>query len=244
MRTLDQLLRSAADPAQPFVTYYDLATGERVELSSTTTANWVAKTSNFLVDELDAGPGTRIRIGLPSHWLRIVWILSAWNVGAAVVDAAADIGVSGPELVADEAVRVAASLRPMGTRFAVAPEGFLDLGAEVPGHGDRFVALDPPEPSTLAVDLDGSSHTHGELLASVSPEAARRLVTPGPLARDVELVVAAGLGGGSLVIVSSATDEQIARVGAQEAARIDWVDPLHSTMPRRQSVRQPQQPEQ
>ena len=86
MRTLDQLLRSAADPSQPLVTYYDMATGERVELSTTTTANWVAKTSNFLVDDLDAAPGTRIRIGLPSHWLTTVWILSAWNVGAAVVD--------------------------------------------------------------------------------------------------------------------------------------------------------------
>ena len=72
MKTLDQLLRAAPDPSQPLLTYYDMATGERVELSSTTTANWVAKTSNFLVDDLDAEPGTRIRIGLPSHWLTAV----------------------------------------------------------------------------------------------------------------------------------------------------------------------------
>ncbi len=135
-----------------------MATGERVELSTTTTANWVAKTSNFLVDDLDAAPGSRIRIGLPSHWLTTVWILSAWNVGAAVVDRAADIGLSGPDLVADEPARVAASLRPLGGRFQEPPTGFLDLGAEVPGHGDHFVALDPPEPSTLALDLDG----HGQ----------------------------------------------------------------------------------
>jgi uncharacterized protein (TIGR03089 family) len=218
VRTLDQLLRGAPDPSQPLVTYYDLATGERVELSTTTTANWVAKTSNFLVDELDAGPGTRIRIGLPSHWLTMVWLLSAWNVGAAVADAAADIGVSGPDLVADEPVRVAASLRPLGGRFAQPPAGFLDLGAEVPGHGDHFVALDPPDPATPALDLAGSMATHGDLLGSVAADPRRRLVVPGDLRRDADLITAACLGGGSVVIVASATPEQISRVGQQEGA--------------------------
>ena len=218
MKTLDQLLRAAADPSQPLVTYYDMATGERVELSTTTTANWVAKTSNFLVDELDAEPGTRIRIGLPSHWLTTVWALSAWNVGAAIVDHGADIGLSGPDLVAEEPQRVAASLRPLGGRFVDAPAGFLDLGAEVPGHGDHFVALDPPDPSTLALDLEGTLSTHADLLASVTPDPARRLVVPGDIRRDAELITAACLGGGSLVIVASATPEQISRVGAQEGA--------------------------
>ena len=218
MKTLDQLLRASADPSQPLVTYYDMATGERVELSTTTTANWVAKTSNFLVDDLDAGPGTRLRIGLPSHWLTTVWILSAWNVGAAIVDHAADIGLSGPDLVADESQRVAASLRPLGGRFPTPPAGFLDLGAEVPGHGDHFIALDPPEPSTLALELDGTASTHADLLESVAPDSARRLVAPGGIRRDAGLIAAACLGGGSLVIVASATPEQISRVSAQEGA--------------------------
>ena len=218
MRTLDQLLRTANDPSQPLVTYYDMATGERVELSTTTTANWVAKTSNFLVDDLDAAPGSRIRIGLPSHWLTTVWILSAWNVGAAVVDDAADIGLSGPDLVADEPQRVAASLRPLGGRFTEPPTGFLDLGAEVPGHGDHFVALDPPAPETLALDVEDTTSTHADLLASVVPDGARRLVVPGSIRRDAELIAAACLGGGSLVIVASATPEQVSRVSAQEGA--------------------------
>lgn len=220
MKTLDQLLRAAPDPAQPFITYYDLSTGERIELSTITTANWVAKTSNFLVDELDAEPGTRIRIGLPSHWLTSVWILSAWNIGAAVVDHSADIGLSGPDLVADEPHRLAASLRPLGGRFANPPAGFLDIGAEVPGHGDRFVALDPPQPSTVALDLDGSKRTHLDLLAAVPPNRARRVVETGTLARDAELLVAACLGGGSLVVVASATPEEISRVAAQEGGEL------------------------
>lgn len=219
MRTLDGLLRTAKDPSQPLVTYYDMATGERVELSTITTANWVAKTSNFLVDDLDAAPGTRIRIGLPSHWLTTVWLLAAWNVGAAVVDHTADIGLSGPDLVADEPQRVAASLRPLGGRFTEPPTGFLDLAAEVPGHGDHFVALDPPQPETLALDLEGTTDTHADLLASVVPHSARRLVVPGSARRDAELIAAACLGGGSIVIVASATPEQVSRVSAQEGAR-------------------------
>ena len=171
--------------------------------SGVTAANWVAKTSNFLVDDLDVEPGTRIRIGLPSHWLRFVWVLSCWSVGAAVVDANADIGLSGPDLVADEPVRLAASLRPLGGRFAEPPTGFLDLGAEVPPHGDVFVALDPPTPETLALDLDGRRATQTELAGSTEPSAERLLVEPGPLSRDVDLVVAAGLGGGSLVVVAA-----------------------------------------
>lgn len=220
MSTLDQLLRRSPDPSQPLVTYYDMASGERVELSTVTTANWVAKTSNFLVDELEAEPGTRIRIGLPSHWLTAVWILSAWNVGATVVDHAADIGVSGPELVADEPVRLAASLRPLGARFAVAPDGFVDLGAEVPGHGDHFVALDAPVSATIAVDLDGTPLTHAELLATAVGSADRRVVAPGPLARDVRLITEACLGGGSVVIVAAATPEQMSHVALQEGGEI------------------------
>ena len=216
MRTLDQLLRASADPSQPLVTYYDMSTGERVELSTTTTANWVAKTSNFLVDELDVEPGARVRIGLPSHWLTMVWILSAWNVGAAIVDHDAAIGVSGPELQADEPHRLAASLRPLGGRFAEAPDGFLDLGAEVPGHGDHFVALDPPTADTVAIDLEGLTATHAVVLTATSPSSARLVVTPGPTARDARLLVAACLGGGSLVVVAGATPDQVARVAAQE----------------------------
>ncbi len=219
MRALDQLLGGVADASLPLLTYYDIATGERVELSGTTTANWVAKTSNFLVDDLDADPSTRVRIGIPTHWLRFVWILSAWNVGAAVVDSAADIGLSGPELEADERHRAAASLRPLGGRFTTEPDGFLDVGAEVPGHGDHFFAAEPPNGETVAVELEGTRRTHADVLTT-TPDNRRVLVEPGTVARDAQLIAAACLGGGSLVIVTSATPADIARVAEQESAQI------------------------
>jgi uncharacterized protein (TIGR03089 family) len=218
--TLDRLLAGLTDPARPFLTYYDDGTGERVELSGVTTANWVAKTSNFLVDDLEAEPGTRVRLGLPSHWLRFVWMLSCWSVGAAVVEADADIGLSGPDLVADESVRVAASLRPLGARFADPPAGFLDIGAEVPPHGDVFVPIDRPGRDTLALDIAGRRATHAELTSSTEPSDERLLVVPGPLRRDVDLLVAAGLGGGSLVVVANASGEQVARLADQERAQV------------------------
>ncbi|MCU0266884.1 MAG: TIGR03089 family protein, partial [Actinomycetia bacterium] len=71
MRTTSGLLADTLhrDPARPLLTHYDDATGERVELSVATTANWVAKTANLLADELDVGPGAVVALALPRHWL-------------------------------------------------------------------------------------------------------------------------------------------------------------------------------
>ena len=135
------------------------------------------------------------------------------------MDTAADIGLSGPELEADERHRVAASLRPLGGRFTTEPEGFIDVGAEVPGHGDHFFAADPPTEATLAIDISGVRRTHAQLLAT--PTDGRRIVVePDTVERDAELIVAACLGGGSLVIVTSATPADLARVAQQESAQI------------------------
>lgn len=102
-RTAADLLRSAlaADPARPLVTFYDDATGERVELSVATFANWVAKTANLLQSDLAAEPGDRLALLLPAHWQSAVWLLACSSVGV-VADvqgdpAAADLVVSGPD---------------------------------------------------------------------------------------------------------------------------------------------------
>src|SRR2546423_15345338 len=78
------LLRTAAgaDSARPFVTFYDDATGERVELSVATLDNWVAKTANLLQDELAVEPGERVAVLLPAHWQAQGWLLACWSVGA------------------------------------------------------------------------------------------------------------------------------------------------------------------
>jgi uncharacterized protein (TIGR03089 family) len=62
---LDALLHT--DRARPLITFYDLGTGERVELSVATTDNWVAKTANLLQDSLGVQAGARITVDLPLH---------------------------------------------------------------------------------------------------------------------------------------------------------------------------------
>jgi uncharacterized protein (TIGR03089 family) len=149
------------DPARPAVTYYDDATGERVELSTATLDNWVAKTANLLVDTLGLVPGDKVAVDLPAHWSTAAILLAAWSAGAEVLLAATADGAPGAatsgvkvafvaadrveEALAEDADEVVAlSLRPLGGRLAHPIAGMLDYAAEVPGHGDRFRAPAPP----------------------------------------------------------------------------------------------------
>ncbi|WP_149179065.1 TIGR03089 family protein [Streptomyces sp. TRM49041] len=207
------LLRSAlaADPARPLVTYYDDATGERVELSVATFANWVAKTANLLQDGLSAEPGERVSLLLPAHWQTAVWLLACASVGV-VADldgdpADADHVVAGPERLDDGLTcggsRLALSLAPLGRRFPTPPAGYDDYAVEVPSQGDRFVPyvpVDPDEPALALRDAAGARKelTGAELVERARADAARRGLEPGArllsgLAWDTWEGVSAGL---------------------------------------------------
>src|SRR3954447_9490736 len=84
--SVPELLRAmvASDPGRPRLTWYG-PDGERIELSARTLENWVAKSANLLMEEFDAGPGTRIAVRLPPHWRTATWLLAAWTVGACAV---------------------------------------------------------------------------------------------------------------------------------------------------------------
>src|SRR3954451_1817329 len=86
------LLASARDrdPSGPLLTHYDDASGERIELSATTLANWVAKSANLLQDEFDVGRGSRVAVALPVHWQTAAVLLAVWSCGATVVDTTAE----------------------------------------------------------------------------------------------------------------------------------------------------------
>ncbi len=181
-RTPADLLRSAlaADPARPLVTFYDDATGERVELSVATFANWVAKTANLLQGDLAAEPGDRLALLLPAHWQSAVWLLACSSVGV-VADvqgdpAAADLVVSGPDTLerarACRGERVALALRPLGGRFPQPPEGFADYAVEVPAQGDRFAPFAPVDPDAPALSVDGVGWTAAQLVARAREDAA------------------------------------------------------------------------
>ncbi|MCX4236191.1 TIGR03089 family protein [Streptomyces ortus] len=174
-RTPADLLRSAlaADPARPLVTFYDDATGERVELSVATFANWVAKTANLLQGELGAEPGERVALLLPAHWQTAVWLLACSSAGVVAQvggDAAdADHVVAGPGQfeagLACSGERVALSLAPLGRRFAQVPGGYVDYAVEVPGQGDVFRPYGPVDPEAAALVVAGAEFSGAEVVA-------------------------------------------------------------------------------
>ncbi|MET9545506.1 TIGR03089 family protein [Streptomyces sp. NPDC006627] len=188
-RTPADLLRSAlaADPGRPLVTFYDDATGERVELSVATFANWVAKTANLLQGDLAAEPGDRAVLLLPAHWQTAVWLLACSSVGV-VADvggdpAAADLVVSGPDTLeaarACSGERVALALRPLGGRFPQPPGGFADYAVEVPGQGDRFAPYAPVDPDAPALAVGGAELSGTGVVERARADAGRLGVTAG-----------------------------------------------------------------
>ena len=185
-RDVPALLRRLLDddPGRPRLTWYGPG-GERVELSAKALDNWVAKTANLLVNELDAGPGSRVAITLPTHWRLVCWLLATWSVGACAVLPGGSAGGSsggssggsaygapgaGTPPSADVLVSAdAAVLATAGTGYAVAvalpalaagygpglPPGAIDAASDVRAQGDVFVPPVLPVPGDPALDLPG-----------------------------------------------------------------------------------------
>jgi uncharacterized protein (TIGR03089 family) len=173
---LDPLLR--ADPVGPRITYYDDATGERIELSTVTLANWAAKTGNLLRDELGAGPASRVAVLLPAHWQTAAVLFGVWWVGAeAVLDGAADMALctSGRLAQADAAVAggevAVLSLDAFGRPAADLPVGVTDYATAVRVHGDQIVPERHPGPALAGRSVD-------EVLVDCQNSAAARGLTP------------------------------------------------------------------
>lgn len=217
------------DPGRPLVTFYDHATDERVELSVTTYANWVAKASGLLVDVADLERGMSLRIDLPPHWLSTVFLGAAWTVGLRVTTAEdPDAVVCGPDGLAVWGPRASAlpvlacSLRPLGVRFAEPlPAGVLDVGVEIWSQPDGFTAWDPPTGDDLATDAltqdglhdltaaVGSALTDGGRLLSVADPAS-----PPGMATFTEPLRR----GGSLVLVRNPDPDRLDDVFDAERA--------------------------
>jgi len=227
MTTFPQVLsRLQRDPGRPLVTFYDDATGERTELSVATWANWVAKVSSLLVDELDVEHGSRLLVDLPAHWLGTVVLGAAWNCGIEVVwDGDADAVVTGPDGVdrwAEEAASipvVASALQPLAGRFPDGvPPGVHDLGVEVWAQPDAFVAF--PEPA--ADDLAVTGTTQAELWRSAA--AGVHLADGGRLLSESNPASPSGLVSlteplahrGSLVLLAHVSEERRERIAADE----------------------------
>jgi uncharacterized protein (TIGR03089 family) len=238
---LSSLLRS--DPARPLVTYYDDATGERVELSVKSFENWVAKTANLLQDELAADPGEHVALWLPTHWQSAVWVFAAAACGVLVshdpaTETPVDLVVCDQESLAaatESGARevVALSLRPMGQGFdEPLPAGVTDYARSALAQGDSFlpvVAVDGDVPFVLAGDR---TFTQRELLERARERAAAaglgenaRLLTDANPADAETLaggVLAAMVTGGSVVLNRHPDRGALDGRAAQEQVTGQW----------------------
>jgi uncharacterized protein (TIGR03089 family) len=174
---LDPMLR--ADPVGPRITYYDDATGERIELSGVTLANWAAKTGNLLRDELGAGPASRVAILLPAHWQTAAVLFGVWWIGAEAVlepGAAADLALCTAERLDEADACVAGgevavlSLDAFGRPAPDLPIGVTDYATAVRVHGDQIVPERHPGPALAGRSVD-------EVLADCERSAAARELT-------------------------------------------------------------------
>jgi uncharacterized protein (TIGR03089 family) len=163
---LDPMLRT--DPVGPRITYYDDATGERIELSGVTLANWAAKTGNLLRDELGAGPASRVAILLPAHWQTAAVLFGVWWIGAeAVLEGDADVALCTGERLDEADARVAG-----GEVAPDLPIGVTDYATAVRVHGDQIVPERHPGPALAGRSVD-------DVLADCERSAAARELTSG-----------------------------------------------------------------
>ena len=194
--------------ARPLLTYYDDATGERVELSAVTTTNWAAKAANLLRDECDVVPGTPVVVLLPAHWQTAAVLLAAWWCGAEVVtepDAAewvlCDGGRVDLALAAEPAGGVVAlSLDAFGKGVAGLPAGVVDFAPEVRLHADEFAPWEPVPDTATAL----AGGTVAEVLADARARASTLGIDPGArVLSTLEWGTLDGLADGLLAVLAS-----------------------------------------
>jgi len=230
---LDPLL--SANPAGPRITYYDDSTGERIELSSVTLANWAAKTANLLRDELGVVPNSRVAVLLPAHWQTAAVLLGVWWAGAEVVppDVAsqgADVALCTGDLLAeaDDAVSggevAVLSLDPFGRAATDLPIGVTDYATSVRVHGDQFI---PDRQSGPAL----SGRSAGDVLAEARRSAQTqglsagdRVMSDAPWSSDRDIIdnlLAVFVVGASLVQVSHPDPASLTRRRGSEKVTRD-----------------------
>jgi uncharacterized protein (TIGR03089 family) len=236
MAVFGELLHSELrrDPGRPLLTWYDDGTGERVELSVATYANWVAKTASLLVEEHDLERGDVLLVDLPTHWLGPVFLGAAWTAGLAVAfptsEGPPSAVVCGPGSLmtwaplAEDLPVLACSLLPMGVRFAEPlPPGVHDVGVEVWGQPDAFTPYDPPTGSDVALvegavtqdEIFGSSVAAGR--SSSATGGGRLLVAANPASPPGVAAISRPLvSGGSLVLVTGAGPARLDAIAAAE----------------------------
>jgi uncharacterized protein (TIGR03089 family) len=224
-------------PQDPLITFYDGISGERVELSATTFANWIAKTANLFRDTLSLPVPPAVAMDLPAHWQTIVVAHAAWALGGCVVtDLAAADFASADLLVRDTRVVSSATherpdevlvmaLQSMGAPGVPPPPHEWDYDREVRLAADRFTGpvVDPDAPAWIS---EGGRWSHADVVVSANARVStgdRPLVrvgrADGSALLDLGVVAAAGRG---VVLAVDCDDDTVRRVARQEQCNKIW----------------------
>ncbi|HZE39557.1 MAG TPA: TIGR03089 family protein [Stackebrandtia sp.] len=232
---------AAADLTRPYLTYYDDATGERVELSYATADNWIAKTANLLVDGLGLEPGDRAYVDVPPHWLGGVILLGCWRAGLAIShepssvdvafvseDRATTSDVDADTTCAVSLAPLAAGLRDADAAAAARSGELLDFLAEVRGHGDHFRPVASPDPASPAlVNLPRGGQRDRAQIAEAAVARAKdldlaegaRVMFTADVLRPLDWLLTPLAAKGSVVLSRNTSGDPTARA-ASEHARI------------------------
>jgi uncharacterized protein (TIGR03089 family) len=197
---IERVRRAGPSPA---VTFYDGS--ERIELSYKSLDNWVAKTSNFLTDEIDVNSQDSFYLDLPAHWLKVVWLLAIWACGCRVVSTRdkASYAISNKPIEGDD---IYCSLQVMG-KLPDAPEGFIDFITEVRRFGDFFALTNAP----TELDCDERWRV---------PDLSRIMIASSDF--SPEQIAAALSSKASLVILRNADENKKIAVASDEKVTCTW----------------------
>lgn len=188
--------RKRSAGALPLVTYVDAGTGERTELSATSTENAAAKIANALRDDLALETGDVVSVALPLHWQLAAWCAGIWTAGCAIAptaDAGArllvtdEAGLASIDLTTDGEVAVVSG-HPFGLPIARAlPSGAFDVTVTVRQQPDAFLH-DLPTSDLDALVADGVVLSQGDVVLRARAlaqawglEAGGRLLVDGRL---------------------------------------------------------------
>ncbi|WP_454295658.1 TIGR03089 family protein [Salana multivorans] len=135
---------------------------ERLELSGRVSATWANKVANLLVEEINAGPGSRVLLDLPRHWRTLAWSLGTWLTGASVLlaDSADPTDSEMPDVVVTRSLETAELAVTRGAELVVlvplasfalrvpggTPAGVLDGSADVAAQPDDLGPVHRPSP--------------------------------------------------------------------------------------------------
>lgn len=213
------------DAHRPRLTTY--TAGFRTELSTASLANWSAKVAGLLVDELGAGPGDLVYVGVGAGWQTAPILLGSWWAGVAVTDldlpqaVAAFVPDGVPAAIGRSDEVFVVSGHPLGAPSQGVAAHQRDFTSAVLPQADRFAARTAADPVALRTATDDVSVV--ELLEAARsaglPDGSRLASTlpwslPGGLVRTL---LAAFAVDGSLVHSDSTGSALVEQAVAERA---------------------------